>query len=57
MEYIRNFYNVPAKRLGLVKYKGKQGKITGYRNAYLLVTLDGESRCKPYHPMDLEYLP
>lgn len=29
MEYIRNYYKVPAKRFGRVEYKGQGGVITG----------------------------
>jgi hypothetical protein len=57
MNYIRNYYKVPAKRGGKVKYEGKTGIIIGSRLAYLRIRLEGEKEIKSYHPTyNLEYL-
>ena len=50
MDYIRNYYKVPAKKGGRVEYEGKPGTIVGSRNAYLLIRLDGEKEVGSYHP-------
>ena len=50
MDYIRNYYKVPAKKGGRVLYEGKPGTIVGARNAYLLIRLDGEKEAGSYHP-------
>lgn len=57
MDYIRNYYGVPAKRGGRVTYQGNPGTITGHSGPHLKVRLDGEKHSGIYHPMDLEYLP
>jgi len=57
MDYIRRTYQVPAKRGGRIKYKGKLGTITGSRGGYLRIRLDGESWINSYHPtFAIEYL-
>lgn len=58
LEYIRNYYGVPAKKGGRVNAYGKPGTITGARHAHLLIKLDGEQQsARPYHPTDgIEYL-
>lgn len=57
MSYIRTIYNVPAKRGGMVKYRGLLGKITGASGPYLLIRLHGEKRSGRYHPTwELQYL-
>lgn len=57
MEYIRKYYNVPAKRGGRVEYRGKLGTITGSVNGYLRILLDGESHSHRYHPTwEIKYL-
>lgn len=57
LEYIRNYYGVPAKKGGRVNAYGKLGTITGTSNAHLLIKLDGEKHSNPYHPTDgIEYL-
>lgn len=57
IEYIRNFYNVPAKIGTRVKYEGKLGTIKGTKNAYLKILLDGEKKTKCYHPTyNIEYI-
>lgn len=57
LEYIRNYYGVPATKGKIVKYKGKLGVITGAHSAYVKVRLDGEKTARPYHPDDLDYHP
>lgn len=57
MEYIREYYKVPAKRGMSVKYQGKLGLIVGADGAYLKIRLNGESEIRLYHPTwELEYL-
>ncbi len=58
-EYIRNSYNVPAKKGGrvLYKYKNKLGTIVSARGSYLRIILDGETLPYSYHPTwEIEYL-
>ena len=57
LNYIRNYYAVPAKRRGKVTYKGQLGTITGASGPHVRMRLDGEKRIRSYHPMDLIYLP
>jgi hypothetical protein len=59
-DYIRWRYNVPAKRLGRVRYDGKLGTITGMSGPHLIVRPD-ERKYKGYrwilHPTwKMEYL-
>jgi len=57
LEYIRNYYNVPAYRGMPVKENhGKRGVIKSAHGSHLVVVLDGEVIRKFYHPGDLEYL-
>ena len=49
IEYIRKYYNVPAKLNGRVRYKGKEGRITGATGAYLKIKLDGEKISYCHH--------
>jgi len=58
MAYIRDFYDVPAKRGGKVFYKGKPGVITRSKNAYLWVRMDEVDISILLHPADknLHYL-
>lgn len=53
-EYIRTYYQVPARRGTRVRYRGGQipqeGTIVGFRDAYLRVRLDGEREIRSYHP-------
>jgi hypothetical protein len=58
MQYIRETYNVPAKRGGRVRYAGKYcGTITGARGAHLRIRLDRDGRVRLYHPTwEIEYL-
>lgn len=59
MEYIRNYYGVPAYRLGRVRVENwGEGTITGTSGPHLLIRLDTGTRAKPYHPVDgIVYLP
>lgn len=54
ISWIRKSYGVPAKVGGRVEYWGdkerKLGTITGARNQYLLIRLDGEKSAMPFHP-------
>lgn len=61
MAYIRKTYGVPAKRFGRVEYTGaakpQQGTITGAREGYLRIRMDGDNFSQPYHPTwQLRYL-
>ena len=60
---IRESRNVPARVGGRVRYTGgadgvaREGTITGGKNGYLQIRLDGEQHAKNYHPTwKLEYL-
>lgn len=57
-EYIRNTYNVPAKKGGRIEYKSRPGTIDGANGAYLKIQLDGERDIGRYHPTwEMEYYP
>jgi hypothetical protein len=61
MQYIRDYYGVPAKRGGRVIYTGGRfpltGTIVGSRNAHLRIRLDGEKRISDFHPTwELKYI-
>lgn len=57
MEYIRKYYNVPAKRGGRIEFKGKQGTIVGSSRPYLRIRFDGEKAIYTYHPTwEIKYL-
>ncbi len=60
-EYIKQAYNIPAKRGGRVEYTGgkepKKGTIVGASGAHLKIVLDGEEKPGIYHPAwELHYL-
>ena len=62
MQYIRNAYNVPAKRGARVEYTGEispsVGTITGSEGARIRVRMDGEAYTGIYHPTwEMRYLP
>ena len=62
MDYIRNYYDVPAKCGGRIRYSGNrqpiEGTIIAARGAHLLIRLDGDDHEMPYHPTwKIEYLP
>jgi hypothetical protein len=54
MVYIRDHYNVPARRGARVIYHGdgtpKSGTIVGTKDAHLRIRLDGEQKIRSYHP-------
>lgn len=49
-EYVRRYYGVPAKRGMKVAVDGNPGRITGFRDAHLLVRFDGDRHPSPCHP-------
>lgn len=51
MEYVRNFYRVPAKRGRLVTYNGSPGRITS-ADSRIRVLFDGEKHPLIIHPTD-----
>ena len=62
LEYIKDYYRVPVRVGGRVKYTGgkqpQYGTIVGARNQYLLIRLDREAH-EPgsYHPTwEITYL-
>lgn len=57
LEYIRNYYGVPAKIGARIKYGDKEGTITGFSGAHIEIELDGEGESRPYHPTwNIKYL-
>ena len=61
-QYIRERYQVPARRGVRVIYRGGQvpqeGTIVGFRDGHLRIRLDGEREIRSYHPTwRIEYLP
>jgi len=57
MEYIRKFYDVPAKRGGRVVFDGRGGTIVSARNAHLRIRPDDGGRILLCHPTwRMEYL-
>ena len=54
MQYIRDAYDVPAKRGGRIVYMGgvsaMSGTITGSLGHYLRIKLDEHKRSDLYHP-------
>lgn len=56
MKQIREYYGVPAKRGGRVRYKpfkskkALYGTIKSTRDGWINVLMDGEKRPKSYHP-------
>jgi len=49
-DYIRDTYNVPAKRGMRVMVVGRPGKITSTYGTYLKVRFDGEKHSTLWHP-------
>lgn len=61
VDYIRRYYDVPAKLGGRVRYTGGRhpmdGTIAGAEGAHLMIRLDGQQHAMPYHPTwKIEYL-
>lgn len=50
MDYIRSYYQVPAKKGMRVVVDGKPGVVTGACGASLRIRLDGEKHSAPWHP-------
>lgn len=58
MQYIRDYYGVPAKRHSRVVVDGKPGVITGSSGPHLKVRFDGEKVSDKAHPTwRVTYLP
>ena len=58
MDYIRNYYSVPAKRGRRVRLDGRPGTIVGASAQWLRVRLDGDKRPVTAHPIwRMEYEP
>lgn len=53
-DYIRKYYNVPARRGGRVEYTGDSklelGTIVSASGGYLNIRLDGVKHAMPFHP-------
>lgn len=61
MDYIRKTYGVPARRGGRVAYtrwgRRTEGTITGSRDGWLRIRLDGSTSTQLHHPTQhIEYL-
>lgn len=57
LQYVRDYYRVPAYKGMRVNVYGKTGVITGGDGAYIKVRVDGEKHAGNYHPTDgVEYL-
>jgi hypothetical protein len=50
MEWIRETYNVPAKRGMKVIVQGQEGTIIGSKGQYLRIRKEGEQKALSYHP-------
>jgi len=57
LEYIRNYYDVPAKKGMRVTYRSIAGVITGSSGPHVRVRLDRETRDRICHATDLTYIP
>ncbi len=55
LEYIRDYYGVPATKGKIVSYEGKLGVITGASGPHVKMKLEGEKKAQIYHPTDLKY--
>ena len=58
VDYIRKYYNVPARIGGRIRYMEKhEGIIAGVDGGYLMIVLDGEPVGNYFHPTgEIEYL-
>ncbi|MEK2647460.1 hypothetical protein [Bdellovibrio sp. BCCA] len=54
LAYIRNYYQVPAKRGATVKFQGKEYRITSAKGAYLRVN-DGAKKITIHPTWRVEY--
>lgn len=58
MQWIRDYYKVPARIGGRVTYLGQPGQIVCAAGQYLRIRLDGEKRSRIFHPVwEIAYLP
>lgn len=60
LEYIRNYYCVPANRGRLVEYRGRRAVITGASGQYLRLKFTDEPKPHPgkFHPTyEINYSP
>ena len=56
-EYIRETYNVPAKRGMKVIAQGRRGTIVGVKGPHLRIRIEGEKNILSFHPTwEMEYL-
>ena len=57
MQYIRDYYKIPAKRGGRVEFDGRPGTIMSSNGAKLRIKLDGDTYSRLYHPTwNIKYL-
>lgn len=52
LQYVRDYYNVPAYKGVRVNVYGKSGVITGGDGSYVKIRLDGAKHAGNYHPTD-----
>jgi len=57
MKWIRERYNVPARRGRKVIAQGRKGVIVGSKGEYLRVRVEGEKNILSFHPeFEMEYI-
>jgi hypothetical protein len=57
LEYIREVYNVPARRGMKVIAHGRNGIIVGAKGPHLRIKIQGEKNILSFHPTwEMEYL-
>ena len=52
LQYVRDYYKVPAYKGVKVTAYGKSGVITGASGPHVSIRLEGEKSARPYHPTD-----
>lgn len=52
LQYVRDYYNVPAYTGMHVVVDGKKGIITGASGPHVMIKLEGAKHALPYHPTD-----
>ena len=52
LQYVRDYYGVPAYKGMRVSVYGKEGVITGGDGSYICVRVDGQKHSGNYHPTD-----
>ena len=56
-DYINKSYGLKIKRGTRVKMQGQEGKVTGVRNAHVLILFDDQKKSVPCHPTwEMEYI-